>query len=218
MAMAGNHRLGSILLISIVCLACWVNFSRAGDIQWPVFGRDTVLVWKIHNQGFTSEFVVRIAEFFPNRFVEWEDMVTQGTVFMPYHDIREAKGFSSSLFEAGMDIQTKDVTALWLSQKLFRELKEKKKAKYEIDRVRGWLTLAGSDQLSVDVNHSPMVFPVIRVLDDRKAERWFLDQEDNPLMVQHLVRQYRQTLESITTNRPNTLRWIKGKKLVHLLQ
>jgi hypothetical protein len=39
--------------------------------------------------------------------------------------------------------------------------------------------------------------------------------EDNPLMVKHMVRKYTQALQSITTNRANTLRWIKGKKLAN---
>ena len=60
-----------------------------------------------------------------------------------------------------------------------------------------------------------MELPVIRVSDDRGSERWFLDDADNPLLVKHLFRQYSQTLVSITTDRPNTLRWIKGRKLAN---
>jgi len=51
------------------------------------------------------------------------------------------------------------------------------------------------------------------VSDGRGGERWFLDQEENPLLVKHTVRHYTEVLSSITTNRANTLRWIKGKKL-----
>jgi hypothetical protein len=51
------------------------------------------------------------------------------------------------------------------------------------------------------------------VKDDRGNERWFLDSEENALLVKHAVRAYVQTLTSITTDKPNTLRWIKGKKL-----
>jgi hypothetical protein len=44
-------------------------------------------------------------------------------------------------------------------------------------------------------------------------ELWFLDSADNPLQVKLLSRNYVETLTSITTDRSNTLRWIKGKKL-----
>ena len=43
-----------------------------------------------------AEFVVRIAEFLPDRFLEWEDSNTQGTIFMPDRDVIGARGFSSS--------------------------------------------------------------------------------------------------------------------------
>jgi len=37
-------------------------------------------------------------------------------------------------------------------------------------------------------------------------------------MLKHTVRQFTQVLASITTDRPNTLRWIKGKKLANIPQ
>ena len=77
------------------------------------------------------------------------------------------------------------------------------------------LTYLGEGQLIVEVNRKPVALPVIRVSDDRGSERWFLDQEDNPLMLQHTLRSFRQTLASITTDKANTLRWIKGKKLTN---
>jgi hypothetical protein len=42
-----------------------------------------------------------------------------------------------------------------------------------------------------------------------------LNSEDNPLLMRHQIRNYDQKLTSITTDRPNTLRWIKGKKLAN---
>ena len=60
-----------------------------------------------------------------------------------------------------------------------------------------------------------MNVPVLRVADDRGNERWILDDEKNPLVVKHLFRSYTMTLVSATTDRPNTLRWIKGVKLAH---
>ena len=84
----------------------------------------------------------------------------------------------------------------------------------------GWsfrqLTYQGDGDIEIEVNRSARTLPVIKVSDDRGGERWFLDQEENPLMLRHIVRTFTQVLTSITTDRSNTLRWIKGKKLANL--
>jgi hypothetical protein len=182
----------------------------------PAFGRDTVLVWKIQNMEYDASFVVRIAQFLPDRFLEWEDAQTQGTIFMTNQSIVSARGFvNSSLFKSGEDARGRDATTLWLSQRIYRDLKENKKAKCMLDGVAGMLKYNGEDQLVIAVNRSERALPVIKVLDDRGSERWFLDQEDNPLMLSHRIRKFSQTLTSITTDKSNTLRWIKGKKLTN---
>jgi hypothetical protein len=203
-------------LISVAILGIALKTFSADENHLPSFGRDTVLVWKIQNPGYMSEFVIRIAEFLPDRFLEWEDGQTQGTLFMSSRDIREAQGYSSSdLFKAGIDARTQNTTTMWLSQKIFQDLKTKNKIKINLDGVQGSVTLVGTDQMPLEVNKSQLSFPVIKVKDDRGSERWFLDQEDNPLMVRHMIRKYDQRLISITTDRPNTLRFIKGNKLKH---
>jgi hypothetical protein len=182
----------------------------------PPFGRDTVLVWKVQIQDDTKEFVVRIAEFTPDRFLEWEDATTQGTIFMPSHALTSAKIFvNASLFEGGVDTKGKDKTTLWLSQQIYRDLKAKQRLKLSLDGIDGWFTVEGSDQMTIEVNRAPMSLPVLNVKDDRGSLRGFLDIESNPLLVRHTVRTFSQTLTSITTDRPNTLRWIKGKKLTN---
>jgi len=180
----------------------------------PAFGQNTVLVWERKSQDYTSSFVARIAEFSPDRYLEWEDSGGQGTILMPSRDVLDAKGYyTADLFESGMDTRGKDATTLWLSRRIFRELKEKGKAKCSLDGVAGVLTYLGEDQIEVEVNRSSMSLPVIKVSDGRGGERWFLNQEENPLLLKHAVRHYTEILTSITTDRPNTLRWIKGKKL-----
>lgn len=204
-------------LIAIAVILAAVAAAAGGPTEesgLPVFGRDTVLVYKIQNLDYNANLVVRIAQFMPGRYLEWEDDVSQGTVFMPGQDIEAAKGYiNSSLFKPGSDIRGNGSTTLWLSKDVFRDLKSNGKAKCGINGVTGLFTLQGNDKLEVQVNRAPMVLPVIKVMDDRNEERWFLDQQDNPLMVHHRFRQFSQTLESITTNRANTLRWIKGRKL-----
>jgi hypothetical protein len=203
---------GSLILPILFACSLWII---AGDYTLPKFARDTVLVWTTHNQEYVSEFVVRIAEFAPDRYLEWEDTQTQGTVFMASGDLLTAKNYISgaSLFQSGVDMRGKSATTLWLSQKIFKELKDKGKIKCDIDGIQGLLINKGSDRMAVEINKSIQELPVIKVADDRGSERWFLDSEENPLLMKHMVRKYVQTLTSITTNRRNTLRWIKGEKL-----
>jgi hypothetical protein len=77
------------------------------------------------------------------------------------------------------------------------------------------MTLIGADRMVIMVNRSPMDLPVIKTVDDRGAERWFLDADQNPLLVKHLFRSFSESLVSITTDKSNTLRWIKGRKLAN---
>lgn len=204
----------SVLLIFVALLAVPLGAFTAVENQLPAFGRDTVLVYEIRSGDQSYSFVMRIAEFVPDRYVEWEDTKTQGTIFMPNKDVVDAKGFvTARLFESGVDTRGRNATTLWLSQRIYRDLKEKKKARLDIDSLQGMMKYQGDDQFTVEVNRIPTTLPVIRVMDDRGSERWFLDQEDNPLMVKHFIRHFTQALTSITTDRPNTLRWIKGKKL-----
>ena len=203
-------------LALVVALVCWASVSNPADRQLPPFGKDTVLVWEIQNQDFQSQFVARIAEFLPDRYLEWEDQTTQGTIFMPNRAVTNARGFvSARLFEAGVDTRGKDVTTLWLSENIYRDLKQRKRAKVVLDGIDSWMTLDGVDQLTVEVNKAPLNLPVIKVKDDRGSERWFIDNDENSLMVKHEIRKFCQTLVSITTDQPNTLRWIKGKKLTN---
>ncbi|MBN1570997.1 MAG: hypothetical protein JXA73_24385 [Acidobacteria bacterium] len=203
----------SLLLLLIV--ATGMEYPE-GRSSLPPFGRDTVLVWKIQNLEYEASFVVRIAQFLPDRFFEWEDEQTQGTIFISNELILSAKGFvNSSLFQSGADSTGRDATTLWLSRQIYRDLKERKKVKCILDGVAGTFKYSGEDTLTVEVNRSTVHLAVIKVLDDRGSERWFLDQEDNPLMLNHRLRNFSQTLTSITTDRSKTLRWIKGKKLAN---
>jgi len=203
------------LAVMAVLVACEVASSGLPQEKpLPPFGRDTVLVYKAEIEQNVSSLVVRIAEFLPDRFVEWEDNVTQGTIFMPSASVEDAKGFvNSRLFEAGVDTKGKQVTTLWLSRRIFRDLKQKKRVKVAIDSIDAWVTLDSVDQIPVEVNRTVMDLPAIKTTDDRQSVRWFLDSEENPLLLKHVLRHYTQVLASITTDRANTLRWIKGKKL-----
>lgn len=212
MHIRGCGFLSSLLIVLASCAAAAQGLS--GEYSIPAFGRDTVLVYKIQNLEYSADFVVRIAQFLPDRYMEWEDELSQGTVFMPDRDIEAAKGYvNSNLFKSGSDTRGNSATTLWLSRQLFRDLKANKKAKCMINGTMGVFTYQGDGTLQVVVNRTTQMLPVIKVMDDRKEERWFLDKEDNSLMLSHRFRKFSQTLTGITTDRSNTLRWIKGRKL-----
>jgi len=186
--------------------------GRYPETELPAFGKDTVLVYRSSLEN-EAAFVVRIAEFVPDRFVEWEDATTQGTIFMPAKAVQDGREFINwRLYEGGVDTKGKNATTLWLSRRIFRELKEKQKIKVTMDGLPTWFTLLGSDQFPIEVNRVSWPVPVIKTRDERGSERWFIDLEDNPLLVNFLHRNYQQKLVSITTDRPNTLRWIKNNK------
>jgi len=209
--MSSFRALAAIPVVILIALSAQALVQAASV---PPFGRDTVLVYKSEIEQNVNTFVIRIAEFSPDRFVEWENSSTQGTVFIPASSVQNAKGYvNSSLFEAGVDTTAKQVTTVWLSRRIFQELKEKKKAKVAIDSIDSWMTLESEDQVPVEVNRTVVNLPAIKTVDDRQSVRWFLDSEDNPILLKHVLRHYTQVLASITTDRPNTLRWIKGKKL-----
>lgn len=201
-----------IALMSVMLVAGGTEEAGAADL--PQFGKDTVLVWKNENQEDLGNVVVRIAQFLPDRYVEWENSVTQGTIFMPAKSVQEARTFlNSRLFEAGMDMKGNGATTLWLSTGIFTQLKSKPKVKVSLDSVDGWMYPEGVETLPVEVNRVTTEIPVLKVRDDRGSVRWFIDSTDNPLLVKHVIRTFTQTLISISTDRANTLRWIKGKKL-----
>jgi hypothetical protein len=205
---------GVFLCFSVLSALLLQGPQPESQSSLPEFGRDTVLVWQSENQGDTHKFVVRIAEFRPNRFLEWENETTQGTVFMSQKAVTTGRVLlNSRLFEAGVDTKGRDATTLWLSRKAFSELKENGRVKLAVDAIDCWVSAAGEGTLSVEVNRAPQLLPVLKTRDDRGAERWLLNSVENPLVVRTAVRKYTDTLISITTDRANTLRWIKGKKL-----
>lgn len=207
-----------ILLAAVACALIPSNCGAENDVKLPRFGRDTVLVWDTQSGNSTASFVIRIASFHPNLLLEWEDGISQGTVSIPSRDLSEARGYvNKKLFLQGMDTRSDNETTLWLSRKIFLALKESGEVKCYIDRTPGKMKFEGEEELLVKINGALLALPAIRVKDDRGAVRWFLDREDNPLLIQYELRHFSQTLKSISTDRRDTLRWLKGRKLERLL-
>ena len=211
--MSGFFRAFLAALLLIVFIAA-VRGVAAEEFQFPEFGLGTVLVWKIEGPEYEKSFVARLASFRPDRFFEWENEAGQGTVFMPEMAVLDAKGYEiSSLFAVGKDKKTRNEMTFWLSRRVFTELKEKKTARWNLNGVAAKLSFIDEGSVPVEVNRNIAELPVIRAADDRNAEWSFLDQPENPLMVRYEIRNYRQTLSSITTGASDSLRWIKGRKL-----
>jgi hypothetical protein len=207
-----RRRACCIAVVFSLFVAARVSSVAAADL--PPFGKDTVLVWKNANQEDLGNIVVRIAQFLPDRYIEWENAVTQGTVLMSAKAVQEGKLFlNSRLFEAGRDMKGDGATTLWLSTWTYAQLKAKPKVKLSVDSVDAWMYPEGVETLPVEVNRVTTDIPVLKVRDDRGSTRWFIDSAENPLLVKHVIRTFSQTLVSISTDRPNTLRWIKGKKV-----
>jgi hypothetical protein len=200
--------------VSVIVLIAVIRGGSAAEFTPPEFGPGTVLVWKIEGPEYERSFVARLASFLPDRFFEWENEAGQGTVFLPERAVAEAGGYeTSSLFAVGKDKKTRNEMTLWLSRRVFTELKEKKTARWNLNGVASKLSFIEEGSIPVEINRNVVELPVIRAADDRRAEWNFLDQPENPLMIRYEVRNYRQTLASITTGAPDSLRWIKGRKL-----
>ena len=202
------------MFISFIVLVAVIHGGTEAESPLPEFGLGTVLVWKIEDAEHERSFVARIASFQPDRFIEWENETRQGTIFMPERAVTDGIGYEiSSLFAGGKEIRTRNEMTFWLSRRVFTELKENKTARWNLNGVASRLRFIEEGSIPVEVNRKVVELPVIRADDDRKAEWSFLDHPDNPLMIRYEVRNYRQTLTSITTDTPEALRWIKGRKL-----
>jgi hypothetical protein len=200
--------------LSTIVVIAVIRNAAADEFQLPEFGPGTVLVWKIEGPDYEKNFVARLASYKPDRFFEWENETGQGTVFMPERAVADARGYeTTSLFAAGREKKTRNEMTFWLSRRIFTELKEKKTVRWNLNGVASKLSYIEESSVQAEVNRNVVQLPVIRAADDRNAVWSFLDQPENPLMVRHEVRNYSKTLSSITTGAPDSLRWIKGRKL-----
>ena len=201
--------------ISILVMALALGLSSNASDKLPDFPTGTVLVWKSENRGYTSEFVIRIAHYRPDLYFEWESGNTQGTVLLKQRAVERAKRYTSSkLIQPGADIETKDETCYWLSQVLFLELKNKGRTTWMLDGIKAELVLTGNSDFNLQLNQQSQSVGLLEARDSRGGTWGFLDDENNPILVFRQLNTYREELASVSTNRPSSLRWIKGKRLL----
>lgn len=183
------------------------------------FDRDTVIVWKAETQGAAYDFVVRIAHYEPKRLFEWESSASQGVVSIDPAALLSSRSFQTSkLFNSGSESRSKDETAIWLSKEAYLELARQGRVKIKLDSIDGLMTLVRCEMVSINVNKEPMEIPALLVKDSRGGEWLFYDDPENPFFIKHSIRNFTQTVKSITTNRKNTLRWLKENKIKALLE
>jgi len=199
-----------LLFVSIVVVLVAARGLASEESPLPEFGRGTVLVWKIEGTEYENSFVARLASFHPERFFEWENEGAQGTVRIEERALTDARNYvTTSLFSTGKEKKTRNETTLWLSKRVFTELKEKKKIKWNLNGVSTKLELIEEGSVSVEINRKAADLPAIHAVDDRNNKWSFLNDPENPLMLRYEFRNYSQSLASITTGSPDSLRWIK---------
>jgi len=212
---AGWIFLWALAAVAVLGVAAWAAEGKSAPLR---FDRDTVIVWKADSQGTQYDFVVRIAQFEPKRLFEWESFSNQGTVLLDPAALATSRSFQTSkLFNAGSDSHGKDETTLWLSREVFQELAGGGRARFKLDSIEAVMTASRRETMTVQVNKEAVELPVLVVSDSRGGEWWFYDNPGNPLFLKRTLRNFTQTVKSITTNRKNTLRWIKESKIRALM-
>ncbi len=166
------------------------------------------MVWDTAARDHTSEFIIRIATYSPERHFEWESRAQQGTIRIPKHILKEGKKMTfARLFDNGVDIDRADFLTLWLSEKIYEELKNTKRSKITMDSLKDEFSL-------VDTLHYPLVVDkeltevsALKLKDSRGATWIFLDSPENPILLEYKNQYYEQKIRYMTT-RGNILRWI----------
>ena len=172
-------------------------------------GAGAAIVWDTDARGHTSEFIVRIAQFAPDRHFEWESRAQQGTIRIPGSVLQNGRTFTfSRLFDNGVDIERADFLTLWLSDRVYDELKKDKRSQVVIDALKGDLVVLESLDYPVKLDRAAASVPAFRVKDSRGGTWTFLDDRKNPLMLEYRNPYYVQKVRTITTGGVK-LRWIK---------
>lgn len=166
------------------------------------------IVWDTDARGHASEFIIRIAQFSPDRHFEWESRAQQGTIRIPAQVLKESRRITfTRLFDNGVDIERADFLTLWLSEKIHQELKHQHRSKVTLDSIQDEFVLLETLSYPLLVDKQPIAVPAIKVKDGRGAIWLFLDSVENPVMLEYQNRYYVQKIRFLTT-RGNILRWI----------
>lgn len=175
-----------------------------------LLGPKSILVYQNEDrQQKESQFVLRLARYRPDIFLEWESLSHQGTVHLYRDAIQKAKIFHlSTLFEVGVDMESDDSMTVWLSKKVYEELTQKGSSAIRLNRVPVKMNLREEGTFELTVDKQVIEIPVIHVEDDRKGFWTFYRNPENPILVAYRSTYFSQHLKTVSTSPSNKLRWI----------
>jgi hypothetical protein len=166
------------------------------------------IVWDTTAGDKTSEFIIRIAQYSPERHFEWESRAQQGTIRIPSHVLRDSKRITfARLFDNGVDIESADFLTLWLSRKIYDELKNSRRSRITMDSLKDEFVLLETIEYPLVVDKQTITAPAVKLKDERGATWIFLDSPENPIMLEYKNKYFLQKIRYMTT-RGNILRWI----------
>ena len=174
------------------------------------FGEKTVLVFENRTGGDDHQFVLRLARFHPDIYLEWESFNHQGTVHLYRKAVSGAKRVTvGGLFEAGLDIESKDTMTNWLPTKVYQQVVEKGEAKVQLNNQNLKLRFVEEGVHVVTVDKVDVEVPVVHLEDDRKG-KWIVHRNpQNPVLLEYESAYYQMQLKRVSTSKSNNLRWIK---------
>jgi len=190
-----------------------ITLTAAMPQTWATsltFDEKTILVYENQTGEESHQFVLRIARFQPDIFLEWESLNHQGTIHLRKNAVVDAKKLTvGGLFEAGVDVESKDVMTNWLSVSLYRQLIQFGKANAQLNRHKIKMNLVREETRQLTVDKDQVEVPVVRIEDSQKGF-WIVHKDPkNPVVIEYQSQHYHMLLRRISTSKSNNLRWIK---------
>ena len=174
-------------------------------------GSKSILIYRSQTPSTQTELIIRLARYQPDIFLEWESDAQQGTLHLHRKAVQRATKFTlNQLFEVGVDMESEDVMTVWLPRKTYRNLLENGTTKVKLNHLTVKFRLSGRGNREVTIDGESREIPVIHVVDNKRGEWTFHQDEDNPVLVEYSSPYYRQFLRIISTASTVGFRWIKN--------
>jgi hypothetical protein len=174
------------------------------------FGERTILVYENQTREDRHQFVLRIARFRPDIFLEWESLNHQGTIHLRRKAVAESRKMTvGGLFEAGVDMDSKDVMTNWFSMELFQQLIREGSTRIYLNKRSILLYLVEDETRVLTVDSVEVEIPAVRIRDSLNGTWVVHKNARNPVLIEYQTQYYRTLLKRVSTSRSNHLRWIK---------
>ncbi|MGH9338007.1 MAG: hypothetical protein ACRD1R_00040 [Acidobacteriota bacterium] len=194
------------MVVALFTLLLSLTLPNAGFSIAP----RTILVYENVSGKIAKRFIIRVARYQPDIFLEWESTSHQGTLHLYREAVHEADQFNLiGLFEVGVDLESEEATTIWLSRAMYQDLLDDGYAQIRLNSQPVKLQVQGEGSYNIVVDKEPAQVPIIRVKDNRRGEWVFLKDPVNPLLIEYVTPYFRQTLKRISTDPENDLRWVR---------